>query len=271
MPSSKSSGGFQPFRKLGQMLQTPLPAHPPIRFGKPSRISPSVSCGEQTAQDDCALFKQAMHGVQPISREKLFVSGHTSKPPLDDEPAGESESVLKLKKLIRDGSGFVVADTPEYVEGRAVNVSPLIVKRLHRGDFAIQGYVDLHGLSVQAAFETVEAFLKEAVLTSKSAVLIVHGRGLSSPGQPVLKTRVIEWLTRGRWRKWVTAFASARACDGGTGATYVLLRNRPLTRRHRKRPLKDLAHHPEQQHADDYGSSQRFRLEGKKKCRQSHP
>jgi DNA-nicking Smr family endonuclease len=66
-------------------------------------------------------------------------------------------------------------------------------------------------------------------------VLIVHGRGLSSPAKPVLKTKVIEWLTCGPWRKWVIAFTSARSFDGGAGATYVLLRQRPVTRSKRKR------------------------------------
>jgi DNA-nicking Smr family endonuclease len=66
-------------------------------------------------------------------------------------------------------------------------------------------------------------------------VLIVHGRGLSSPAKPILKTKVIKWLTSGPWRKWVMAFTSARWCDGGAGATYVLLRKRPVTKRFKKK------------------------------------
>jgi DNA-nicking Smr family endonuclease len=45
---------------------------------------------------------------------------------------------------------------------------------------------------------------------------------LSSKDQhPVLKGKVNSWL-----QQWddVLAFCSARQCDGGTGATYVLLR-----------------------------------------------
>ena len=38
----------------------------------------------------------------------------------------------------------------------------------------------------------------------------------------------------GVWRKWILAFTSARLCDGGTGATYVLLRERPYTKRYGK-------------------------------------
>jgi DNA-nicking Smr family endonuclease len=61
--------------------------------------------------------------------------------------------------------------------------------------------------------------------------LVIHGRGLSSPADPVLKTKVAEWLCSNRWRKWVVAFTSARMCDGGSGASYILLRRRPLSRR----------------------------------------
>jgi DNA-nicking Smr family endonuclease len=82
--------------------------------------------------------------------------------------------------------------------------------------------------------EALEGFLGEAIASGKRAVLVVHGRGLSSPGKPILKAKVLEWLIYGPWRKWVIAFASARPCDGGAGATYVLLRRRPSTRRFRK-------------------------------------
>jgi len=52
---------------------------------------------------------------------------------------------------------------------------------------------------------------------------------------PVLKSKVYQWLTSSPWHKWVVAFTSARLCDGGAGATYVLFRTRPLTKRFRKK------------------------------------
>ena len=42
-------------------------------------------------------------------------------------------------------------------------------------------------------------------LLKNKAVQIIHGRGISSGGDPVLKTKVFEWLTRSHWRKWVSA------------------------------------------------------------------
>ena len=65
-------------------------------------------------------------------------------------------------------------------------------------------------------------------------MLIVHGRGLNSKDQvPVLKERLKIWLARGRAAHVVLAFATARPCDGGAGALYVLLR-----RDRGKRPIR---------------------------------
>jgi DNA-nicking Smr family endonuclease len=47
----------------------------------------------------------------------------------------------------------------------------------------------------------------------------------------VLKRRLIGWLSRSAWARYVLAFASARPCDGGVGALYVLLRRRRSTKR----------------------------------------
>jgi DNA-nicking Smr family endonuclease len=143
--------------------------------------------------------------------------------------------LLALEDLIKHGTGFVVAHTPEYIEGTAYNVNPEITKRLHRGDFAIQGHIDLHGLNVEDARHAFEKFLEQSIAAGKRVVLIIHGRGLSSPQEPILKTNVHKWLTSGPWRKWIMSFSSARWCDGGAGATYILLRQRPQTKRFRKK------------------------------------
>ena len=81
---------------------------------------------------------------------------------------------------------------------------------------------------VEEAKEAFEEFMKEAIINGDSCVLIVHGRGLSSKQEPVLKSKVKEWLEKGPYRKYVLAYSSARPCDGGLGATYVLLSSKPI-------------------------------------------
>ncbi len=184
------------------------------------------------------LFKEAMEGVRPISRDNTVERVFQIELPEDSKNKDDIEILKKLTNLVKYGEGFNISDTPEYIEGTGYHVHPSIAKRLHQGDFSIQAYVDLHGLCVDDAKEMFDRFLKWAVTNGKRGVLVVHGRGLSSPSEPVLKKKVIEWLTHGVWRKWVVAYSSARRCDGGAGATYVLLRKSPISRRFKTKRME---------------------------------
>ena len=229
--SNSSSGIFKPFKNLKSLLESKsIELHP---AGSQDTIVSDENPADH--RPDHRIFEEAMADVKRISR--------TQCPALDPlpphTPGGDTdpdyESVTQLKNLVEFGTGFVVSLTPEYTEATAQGVNPAIARRLHRGDFSIQDYIDLHGMRVHEAHEAVNAFLKKSVLSGKRAVLVIHGRGLSSPAGPVLKSKVYRWLTTSPWHKWVLAFTSARLCDGGTGATYILLRKKPLTKKFRKK------------------------------------
>ncbi len=118
--------------------------------------------------------------------------------------------------------------TSEYMEGRAKGVSRQVVKKLREGGFSVQKALNLRGMSVEEAKIAFEEFMKEVILNGDKCILIIHGRGLSSKKEPVLKNKVKEWLEKGPFRRYVLAYASARPCDGGMGATYVLLSSKPV-------------------------------------------
>jgi len=186
-------------------------------------------------QPEGQLFLEAMDGVRPIARDDDVVDKNSEAKPAE-RPIylPENEALSRLVRLVDHGEGFIGSNTPEYIEGTGYNVHQEFARRLHRGDFSIQAHVDLHGLNVESAKEVFESFLKASVNSGKRAVLIIHGRGLSSPGEPVLKNKVREWLSHSYWRKRVLAYASAQSYDGGAGATYVLLRSRPVSQRTEK-------------------------------------
>jgi DNA-nicking Smr family endonuclease len=247
MTTSKSSGKFRPFEELKALLKSKSLKLEPysdedekVRPKTGDRLNDVSKTADSKVvklsnEDERKIFLEAMSGVKPIPREDRVEHNTTINSTIGPDNNSEAETLLKLDNLIKFGQGFIVADTPEYIEGTGYNVNPEFAKRLHRGDFSIQAHIDLHGLCVEDARDAFEKFFKDSITTGKRGVLIVHGRGLSSPNKPVLKTKVVEWLTYGPWRKWVIAFSSARSCDGGAGATYVLLRRHPITKRHRKR------------------------------------
>ncbi len=230
MKLRKSSFTFKSFQDLKALLENKpfsFPEHHPSDLIYPEE--------QQPPELEEELFEKAMEGVTRISRDKYVERIFQMELPESSRDREDAEILEKLIDLVKWGRGFNVADTPEYIEGTNYDVPPAVAKRLHRGEYSIQAFVDLHGLLVEDAKEVFEKFLKWAVTNSKTGVLIVHGRGLSSPSEPVLKKKVVEWLTRGPWRKWVAAYASARICDGGAGATYVLLRPRPISKRMKRR------------------------------------
>jgi len=228
--SSKSSLTTKSFQDLKALLETKsvfLPNHSQSEMADCDReLSPEL---------EEELFKKAMEGVTPVSAGKYVERIFQCELPESTRGKEDAEVLERLRNLVESGKGFHVADTPEYIEGTGYNVPLAVARRLHRGDYSIQAFVDLHGLLAEDAREVFEKFLKWAVIAGKTGVLIVHGRGLSSPSEPVLKRKVVEWLTRGPWRKWVAAYASARICDGGAGATYVLLRPRPVSKRSKRK------------------------------------
>ena len=224
--SARQKGVFRPFEDLKTLLDNRSIAP---KDEAVERV-PDAPETERSSGDDRALFEAAMADVKKmphntcadLESQKITVSpAHKSE---------ESEVLLQLEELVKSGKGFVVADTDEYVEGTGYNVNRTIVKRLHSGQYAIQAHIDLHGQSVESARILFDQFFKESIATHKRMILIIHGSGLSSPADPV-----VQWLTTGPWRKWVMAFASARLCDGGAGATYVLLRRHPATKRFKRK------------------------------------
>ena len=210
-----------PFAGLGKRFR-PAGASPPAR-----RPSPPP------APED--LFSSAMTGVIPLRRGE---GGRVERP----GPAGTArrpvseaaEALAALSEIVAGVARFDITDTREYIEGAVVGLDPRLLRRLRRGDFSWQDHLDLHGMTAADAREAVDRFLAAAVRAGHRCVLLVHGRGHNSKDQtPVLKERLKSWLARGAAARIVLCFTTARPCDGGAGALYVLLR-----RDRRRRPIE---------------------------------
>lgn len=204
--------------KLGKLVPHE-PAKAPARPPPPPPPPPAREPSEEE------LFETAMAGVRPIDRGPGTVAPRAPRGAPETFWHPDLEAVDALRALVSGDAPFDLADTDEYVEGRVAGLDQSLVRKLRKGEFAVQGHVDLHGLTREEAKRTVEDFLRRSRNAGKRCVLVVHGRGLHSKDQlPVLKDALKTWLSTARFARHVLAFATAQPADGGAGAVYVLLR-----------------------------------------------
>jgi DNA-nicking Smr family endonuclease len=172
---------------------------------------------------DEEIFFEAMADVKEI---KEFREIPLKKPPkIKRIPVLKDDSIEILQQIIQGEGKIRLSDTGEYIEWVSPRIRQDIAQKLHEGSFAVQDHIDLHGMTLIVAKEAFSAFFREAVKKRLFCVKVIHGRGLRSPGRPVLKEAVKKWL-HGTFRKSVLAYSTAKACDGGLGATYIILKTK---------------------------------------------
>jgi DNA-nicking Smr family endonuclease len=170
---------------------------------------------------DDDLFQHAMKDVNALgwSNTPLHPRPPMEIPQQDDE----TEALKALADFIRNGS-VDLENSAEYIEGAGRPEGRLFLHDLRSGRFAVQAYLDLHGMTRQEARFALDEFILASIRMGFRCVRVIHGRGRhSGKSEPVLKESVQRWLTTRRLGRHVIAFTSARRCDGGGGAVYVLL------------------------------------------------
>ncbi len=172
---------------------------------------------------DSTLFRDAVGDVKPVHHDRVTPESKKPAPrrikqrhgnpgiAADDLTAGLSDEYLPVKS----------GDSHEFMRP---GVQHRLFKRLRQGTMRIDADLDLHGLTIPEARSAVAEFIHECTLRRIRVALIIHGKGFSSAaGKPVLKNRVDSWL---RQHPAVLAFCSAQPRHGGSGAVYVLLRQK---------------------------------------------
>lgn len=169
------------------------------------------------------MFLEAMSDVREIPG---FRELHPVRGPKEYKggPLPDDEGV-ELRRILDPKTGIYLPDIDEYDEWVSRGEAPDLPSRLHSGECSVQDFIDLHGLTEDEAVAELAVFLEESRRRGLGCVKVIHGRGLRSPGRPVLKSAVSR-LLKGSLSRHVRAYSTAHPGDGGLGATYVLLRGR---------------------------------------------
>lgn len=211
----------------------PPPRPDPARAAAARRPEPARTATSDL--DDDMSFHRMMSGVTPLD------AGGKARVPVTTEvrPGAQrlkaaevqakarteaEQAIAHLHSIVDDVARFEVSDDGRRVEGRRVDAPPDLLRSLRRGMLPIDARLDLHGLGAEQAQATLASFLRAMRARNERCVLVIHGKGDTTPGAGVLRGEMAAWLSQGKSREHVVAFVTARDDDGGEGAVYVALR-----------------------------------------------
>ena len=166
------------------------------------------------------LFTRAVGKVAPIANQERVWSPpqRPSTRPLQQDL--DDEAVMH-ESMSDEFDISTLLDADDQLSFRRPGIGTDITRKLRKGEWSIQGQIDLHGLRSDEARNAMGQFIRDAKRMGWRCVRVVHGKGLGSPGkEPVLKSKVQRWLVQ---KNEVLAFVQAKPSDGGGGALLVLM------------------------------------------------
>ncbi|MGL4524380.1 MAG: Smr/MutS family protein [Spirochaetia bacterium] len=113
------------------------------------------------------------------------------------------------------------------VQKKIADQSPLSSHQIIEDSSKFDATIDLHFLTQQEAIASLERFITFSVHRNRRKILIIHGKGIHSQEQrSILKPLVINYLEHS---PYVQRTGQARARDGGSGATWAVLKHIPAS------------------------------------------
>jgi DNA-nicking Smr family endonuclease len=104
----------------------------------PTRVEPKAPPEE----DESALFLSSVGEVVPVKKGAPRVEPPVPESKLAHVVDPEVEALTELAELVAGNGPLDLADTDEYIEGSAPGLDPRILRRLRKGDYAVQGHLD---------------------------------------------------------------------------------------------------------------------------------
>lgn len=170
------------------------------------------------SDDDKDLFRQAMRDVKPLKNK----SKNTFKEPTP---------IIKLKQKIYHPisepihieNKYKLVSSEEVIFFRRNGISKKILLDIKNARVRFEAVLDLHGLYPNDAAMHLTQFINNQYVKGHKIILIIHGKSGKDHTPPVIKNLVNSYLQQ---IPEVLAFHSAKPKDGGSGAVYVLLKNK---------------------------------------------
>ncbi len=164
------------------------------------------------SEDDFSLFQDAVKGVKKLRQDTII------QKPIKNRKQREQH---KFSRETKDNEFFFSDEFVPHLSEEGpmrysrADVSKYEVKRLRRGVYVPDVYLDMHGMTQAEAKAELAAMITYCVKEGINCASVMHGIG-----KHILKQKVPVWLAQ---HPDVLAFHQAPLEFGGNGALLVLL------------------------------------------------
>jgi DNA-nicking Smr family endonuclease len=176
---------------------------------------------KKPSESNFSSFQDAIKGVKPLKNDRIDLYAHqkNTRPFRDKNNYNEDDESVYLS----DAQESKNVTGEEFLFFARSGLQLKTQKHLRQGKITIDDHLDLHGLSITEARQTLLEFISFAQKQQIRCIRLVHGKGYRSHSeQPILKNKVNSWL---RQHPDILAFSSAQPKDGGTGALYLMIKS----------------------------------------------
>ena len=168
--------------------------------------------------EETALWARVAATIRPLSREKA--DGQVAEPvPSKPEPRPPVAPRPRVAPRQRTAPGATLDGSWD--------------KRLGSGSVTPDRIVDLHGMSLDGAWQAIDRALDQAIGRGERVVLLITGHQRS--GEPpvrrgAIRAAVHDWLHGSRHAGEIASVRAAHRRHGGGGSLYIVLRRKRGTR-----------------------------------------
>jgi DNA-nicking Smr family endonuclease len=186
----------------------------------------SQKANNKNSSIDHAIWEQVTASVEPLSgnlKNRVLEKEVWSTLQKIPEKAAKRREYIPVRTdgLLRPHY------LPELSHSTQTGLDKRNAKKLKKGRHAIEGQLDLHGMTQVLAHVAINNFIEVSYRAGKRCILVITGKGLKLDGSiGVLRLAVPRWLNEAPNRSRVLAFSYATPKDGGEGALYIMLKRK---------------------------------------------
>jgi DNA-nicking Smr family endonuclease len=175
--------------------------------------------------DESELWARVAATIRPLSRERKSSPERGGGPAANRTVEGPHSPARPAILQTPDGRSARASLKPRALADRTLDGS--WDKKLRSGSIDPDRVLDLHGLTLDAAWSAIDRGLDQGIARGDRVLLLITGH--HRPGEPPvqrgkIRAAVHDWLAASRHSRSIAAVRGAHRRHGGGGSLYIILK-----------------------------------------------